>query len=107
MLADDMVREAVRIGFRGAFSVGQEVDFAVRLLEGLHDGECCQPAAPCRHFRDIAVDRMPKRDTGLLQAHGRTTDIAERAVVPDVRRAHIADVCVPDQATAQRAEHRG
>jgi hypothetical protein len=46
VLADEMGSEAVGEGVGGAFGVGEYVDFAVSLLEGLNDFVVFKPGSP-------------------------------------------------------------
>ena len=58
MLAEDMGREAIRVGAGGPLGVGQQINLAMRLFERLRDAEFLEPAPPCRDL----VDRCNRRD---------------------------------------------
>lgn len=47
---------------RFPFRVGQNIDFAVRLLEGLRDAKMRKLSPPCQHVTRIGLHRMPESD---------------------------------------------
>ena len=59
MLPYDMSGEPVRVRLRLLFSWRQNIDFAVSLLEGLHDVVVLQPASPAKNRLRIGLQRMP------------------------------------------------
>ena len=78
-LLDDMAGKAVRIDVRGALGVGENIDFAVRLLERLSDLELRRdagarrahaPASDCIGCQSL-TRALPSRDRGACRPHRR------------------------------------
>jgi hypothetical protein len=64
LLADDVGGEAVGVGLGLALGIGEDVDFAVCLFEGLADPVIFEPAAPTEHGLDRGADGMPLANGG-------------------------------------------
>ena len=67
VLFEDMGGEAVGIGPRGPLGVGQQIDFTVRLLEGLDDAARFQRIPPAQNRLWRGANRMPQTDRRFVR----------------------------------------
>src|ERR1700722_5358926 len=107
VLFHEVAGEAGRDSARPRLGVGEHVDFAVRLLEGLGHAEFGKSAPPRDHVRRIRPHRMPKPHAlrAAVDVETRAGDII-KAVVPGYRgRPAIAGPERPDQP-ARKAAHK-
>jgi hypothetical protein len=74
MLLHNVPSKPVRVDMRAPFRIGQNIDFAVCLLEGLCDSKMRKPLPPCHHLIRIGLHRMPEPD-----AHAPSIEIEPRA----------------------------
>src|SRR5262249_36907086 len=89
VLLDQMSGEAIGISAGGALGLGQQINFAVRLLERLAYLVNLEPVAPGLHLGDVAVQRMPQPYTSVVTkpVHLGVPLRHEPAVVPYAGRA--------------------
>src|SRR5262249_7615103 len=106
VLIDDVRGEAVGIGVRRAFRVGEHIDFAVRLLERLADVELGQALAPGQHLRGARLHRVPEPHARVLTDAGERSagDIAGNAILPEPGQPLLVEPERPDQAAREVAD---
>jgi len=91
--------ESIRISCRVLFGIGQNVNFAMRLFEGLSDLVVLKPAPPtCNHLNFLA-ERMPEayQRFGRKPLQRSLLVIYEFAVVPYAGHLSLAFAKMPDQ----------
>src|SRR5215471_15698941 len=83
-LPQDVRSEAVRIGAGFALSIGDQVDLAVSLFEGLPDAVVLKPATPMEDGLHVGGSRMPKpRALVSSEVNFALAGIDEAPVMPD------------------------
>src|SRR5262249_995883 len=103
VLADDVRREAVRVGPRVALGVGEQVDLAMRLLERLGDLQLLEPPTPGDDLVDLAADGVPGGDLRRLAVRDSPAPgVGGLPVEEEGRRA----VDAPDQPAYDGADQR-
>jgi hypothetical protein len=108
VLFDDMGGEAIGVGARCTLRVGEQVDFPVRLLEGLAYLQFGEPVPPGEDLARVLLHRVPQLYAGRVfepvQAVAVTTH--DPAFVEDAGSRPFLVCELPDQAPRKRADHR-
>src|SRR5216683_7464355 len=108
MLPDDMSGEPVGVCGRIPFRIGQDVYFAVSLLEGLGDLVPIQPLSPGLYHLDGRTDGMPQADLHCVgePVQSLVIRVDHSAISPSARRTPIAKSEMPNQSARQNTDQR-
>src|SRR5262245_1742196 len=107
MLAQNVAGEAVRVHVGAALRIGDHVHFAMRLLERLGHALRGKITAPAQHAIGILVERMPERDSAVIQVRdGLPGGVADDATLRQAGDRLSASIEAPDEAPHQPGQQR-
>ena len=84
MLLEDVGGEPIGVGSRPPFGIGQEINFAMSLLEGLNHFMLLEPFSPLENLLGGMADGMPEGNRCVLfQGEGFAIGMDELTIEPD------------------------